>query len=269
MKLKNIFQILGFRSRQGVNYLYEIIDYDIGEIVHFAQWKHPKESTKIMSADLIKCYSKYIKAGDFCIDIGAHSGDTALPMSVAAVKSGCVLAIEPNPHIYHVLEKNARANKHIGNIKTMLAAATADMCFDFEYSDSGFCNGGRHQDISLLRHGHPYKLNVFGVNLEDELRSDFADYLPKISFIKVDAEGYDLYILMSLENVIREFLPVIQAEVFKKVSTEYRLKLLSFFLNLGYSVYKIQADPLEIGDELTKENLNIQKHYDILCLPNK
>ena len=270
MWLKNLFELLGFK-RKSTNYLYEVIDYDVeGVIVHYAQWKHPRESKKIISTNLVKSYSQYINKGDFCIDIGAHSGDTTLPMAIAAGKSGCVLALEPNPHVYHVLEKNARANKHVGNIETILAAATPEMCFvDFEYSDSGFCNGGRHENISSLVHGHAYTLNVFGINLEHELKNNFASYLQNIKFIKVDAEGYDLYILMSIENILRDYLPVVKAEVFKKVSTEYRLKLLSFFINLGYTVYKIKEEPMTLGDKLTKENIEIEKHYDILCLPNK
>lgn len=271
MKLKNMLQLIGFK-RKAKHYLYEIVDYDIGNgiVVHYAQWKHPRESIKVMSDDLIDGYSKYISEGDFCIDIGAHSGDTTLPMAAAAGKSGCVLAIEPNPYVYHVLEKNARANTHVCNIKTMLAAATERECFiEFEYSDSGFCNGGRHENISPIRHGHAYTLEVFGVNLENELRSDFADYLPQLKFIKVDAEGYDLYVLKSIKNILIDYSPVVKAEVFKKTSTEYRIELLSLFIDLGYIVYKIEHEPLEIGEVLTKENLEIDKHFDILCVSNK
>jgi FkbM family methyltransferase len=271
MKLKNMLQLIGFKGKYK-HYSYEVIDHDIGNgrVVHYAQWKHPRESMKVISSDLIYGYSKYISEGDFCVDIGAHSGDTTLPMSVAAGKSGCVLAIEPNPYVYHVLEKNARANTHVGNIKSMLAAATESECFiEFEYSDSGFCNGGRHENISSLRHGHAYSLEVFGVNLENELRNDFADYLPQLKFIKVDAEGYDLYVLKSIKNILIDYSPIVKAEVFKKTSTKYRIELLSLFIDLGYSAYKIEHEPMEIGETLTKENLETDKHFDILCVPNK
>ena len=269
MKLKNISQLLGFRKK-AKHYPYETVDYNIGEgkTIHYAQWKHPRESKKVMSSELISSYSKYINEGDFCIDIGAHTGDTALPMSAAAGKSGLVLALEPNPYVYHVLEKNARTNTHVGNIKTMLAAATTNKCFiEFEYSDSGFCNGGRHENISSLKHGNFYKLEVFGVNLEDELKSDFKNYLPKLKFIKVDAEGYDLYVLKSIKNILAEYLPIIKIEIFKKTDAQYRLELLSFLTNLGYSAYKTKTDFIEIGEKLTENNLEIGKHFDILCLP--
>ena len=97
------------------------------------------------------------REGNFCIDIGAHTGNSTFPMALAGGNSGCALVLESNPFVYHVLEKNARANTHITNIKTMMAAANADEGFlKFEYSDSGFCNGGRHANISAFKHGHPF-----------------------------------------------------------------------------------------------------------------
>jgi FkbM family methyltransferase len=271
MKIKNLLPLLGFRGKPQ-RYTYSVMDYDIGNdiTVHYAQWMHPKETTKVISSDLIQGYQQYIGEGDFCIDIGAHSGDTTLPMAVAAGKAGCVLALEPNPYVYHVLQKNSRANTHVGNIITMQAAAAREEGFmEFEYSDAGFCNGGRHEGISSFSHGHAFKLSVFTVDLTNELRSDYSEYLPKLKFIKVDAEGYDLFVLQSLSTIIKEYNPVIKAEVFKKTSARYRADLLSFLSEMGYSVFKIASEPTLPGEELTTNNIDTGKHYDIICLPNK
>lgn len=267
MKLKNLIQVLGFKGKPR-HYLYQVTEYSLGsDVVYYAQWKHPGESTKKITRDLVNAYGQYIRDGDFCIDIGAHSGDTALPMSVAAGKTGCVLALEPNPFVYHVLEKNARANKHVGNIETILAAASGEEGFiEFEYSDSGFCNGGRHEGISVLKHGHPFKQEVFCVNLEKELRQDYSDRLPRLSFIKVDTEGYDLFVLKAIENIIKDHKPAIKAEVYKKTDKHYRTELLAFFHRHGYIVHKIAGEPLDTGVELTSENLDVGKHYDVLAV---
>jgi len=269
MKLKNLIPLLGLQGSPK-RYKYSLIDYDLGNdiTIHYAQWLHPKETTKVISRDLVDSYRQYIHPGDFCIDIGAHSGDTTLPMSVAAGKTGCVLALEPNPYVYHVLQKNSRANKHVGNIITLQAAAAAEEGFmEFEYSDAGYCNGGRHENISSFSHGHAFKLTVFTVNLTNELQADYADYLPNLKFIKVDAEGYDLYVLQSLRKILIEYKPIIKAEVFKKTSTRYRTELLAFLSESGYTVCKIVKEPMHIGDELTMRNIDAESHYDILCLP--
>lgn len=272
MKIKNVFQFLGFRGRSK-HYTYEIHDVDLGSnTVHFACWSHPhrNEAKKTVTAQMVDAYREILKEGDFCIDIGAQTGDTTLPMAVAAGVEGCTLALEPNPYVYHVLEKNARANSHVANIKTMMAAAgTYEGFMKFEYSDAGFCNGGRHENIPAIKHGHPFTQEVFCVELEKELREDYPEHLSRLKFIKVDAEGYDLYILQSVRNLIKTCKPVIKAEVFKRTDTRYRKELLSFFLELGYLVYKIVDEPIGAGPLLTEDNLNEWQHYDILCKPEE
>ncbi len=271
MKLKNLFQILGFRSG-AKRYLYKINKFNIenGIEVNYAQWMHPSESQKVISQEQVNAYREVLEEGDFCIDIGAHTGDTTLPIAIATGLKGLTLALEPNPFVYHVLEKNVRANRDITNIKTIMAAAAPEECFmQFEYSDAGFCNGGRHEGISVLRHGHAYKLDVFGLDLVHELKSDYKNFLPKLKFIKIDTEGYDLYILQFISEIIQTYRPYVKTEIFKKTSVEYRKDLFSFFLEKDYSIYKIDNEPIGKGQLLNLDHIRIWKHFDILCVPNK
>ena len=270
MKIKNLFQLIGIREKPQ-HYAYEMHDYDLGNetVVHYAQWLHPKETKKVLNNELIDAYREILNEGDFCIDIGAHTGDSTIPIALAVKTQGCVLAMEPNPYVYYVLEKNARANAHLANIKPMMAAAgTTEDFLEFEYSDSGFCNGGRHEGISVLSHGHAFKHEVLCVDIDKELHEDFSDVLPRLKFIKVDAEGFDLYVLQSMMNIIKTYQPIVKAEVYKKTDHDYRQRLLSLFENLGYSVYKIVEEPIKTGPRLTTDNLEEWKHYDILCLPD-
>jgi FkbM family methyltransferase len=270
VKLRNILEFFGFKGKPK-KYSYELVEFNLEHfgVVRYAQWNHPAESRKAITSQLVEGYQGYIAEGDFCIDIGAHSGDTTLPMALAAGKSGCVLALEPNPYVYHVLQKTARANPRLTNIFPLMAAAGKEEGFmEFEYSDSGFCNGGRHENMPFLVHGHAFRQRVFSIDLEKELRSDFESFLPRLSFLKVDAEGYDLYILLSIERIILEYRPIIKAEVFKKTSSEYRQDLLRFFEMANYSAYRIDSEPLGKGEKLTSETISNQTHYDILALPN-
>lgn len=271
MKIKNLIHLLGIKGRPEY-FTYKMHDFDLGDdgIVHYAQWQHKGESKKNITSDIVDAYREILNEGDFCIDIGAHSGDSTLPMALAVGKKGCVLALEPNPFVYHVLEKNARANSNIVNIKTMMAAAATNEGFlEFEYSDSGFCNGGRHEGISVLKHGHMFKQNVYCVNIEKELREDFSDVLPHLKFLKVDTEGYDLYVLRSIINIIEAYRPIIKTEVYKKTDKKYRRELFSLLQNLNYAIYKIIEDPIKRGLRLAEGNMNDWKHFDILCLPQE
>lgn len=273
MKLRNVLEFMGLRYKpRHYGYAADSFTIDEGRNVTFAKWQHPRLTREhapyAFSPDDIAGYAKVIEEGDFCIDIGAHCGDTTLPMGIAAGVSGCVLGLEPNPYVYHVLEKNARANRHLANIRTIMAAAGSEQGFlELEYSDAGFCNGGRHEGISAFRHGHPYKLSVFCIDLQQELRDHYDDELKRLKLIKVDAEGYDLYILQSLLEIIDEYRPMVKAEVFRKTSMQYRLDLFDLFDSRNYDVYKLKAEPLVCGDKLDRGSMTKSAHFDILCYP--
>lgn len=269
MKLKHIPQLLGL-TKKAKRYGYFVREFDLKEygLLRYAQWQHPGESPKEITREAIVQYKSFIREGDFCVDIGAHTGDSTLPMALAAGPTGLTLALEPNPYVFPVLEKNVRLNREKATIIPMLAAAAqADGEMQFEYSDSGFCNGGRHENISVLKHGHVFKLSVWGIDIARELRCDFAEHLPKLRYIKVDAEGYDLYILQTLKDIIKEYKPFIKAEVYKKTSASYRRELLQLLQEMGYTVYHLQAEPVVPGQEITEQNVMEWKHYDIFCVP--
>lgn len=269
MKLKNLFEILGFRGK-AKHYGYEEHECALthGQKVNYAKWSHPYETAKTIDPGYVDAYKEILSEGDFCIDIGAHTGDSTLPIGLAVGQNGLVLALEPNPYVYHVLERNVRANRGRVNIETILAAASDhDGFLQFEYSDSGYCNGGRHENIPLLAHGHAFKLEVFCLDLAKELRSTYSEYLPRLKFIKTDTEGYDLYVVKGLLPIIREFRPILKVEVFKKTNTDYRRELLNLFTEMDYDVFMIDKEPVYPGPRLTESNLQERSHYDILCAP--
>jgi len=213
VKLKNLPLLLFPFRRPGRRYGYVVAGTECGG-VRIARWLHPREQPKRLTAAVAEEYKKYIAAGDFCIDIGAHSGDSTLPMAVAAGRTGLVLALEPNPFVYPALEKNARMNRGLVNIHpVMAAAAAADAPLLFNYSDAGFCNGGGHAKINAARHGHFYPLEVHGIDLAAELRESFAGELARLKFIKVDTEGGDLFVLQSLAEIIERRRPQTQAKI--------------------------------------------------------
>ena len=271
MKLRNLFEKIGLR-KPTKKYGYEINSFKLDKIeAHYAHWLHPSEKKQALETEHVDAYKKIIQKGDFCLDIGAHSGDSTIPMALAAGSEGCVLALEPNPYVYHVLEKNIRLNRHSTHIKSIMAAASnhpGQSFTEFEYTRD-FCNGGRHENIPFFRHGHPLTLQAFCINLEEELQNDFSEYLEKLKFIKIDTEGYDLNVIKSIKGIITKYRPIIKTEVFKHTDKAYRLSLLDFFNSLDYTISKIEKEPIITGEKINKSNVKKWKHYDILCMPNK
>ena len=96
-----------------LEYGYEIKTFKIDGIgtVEYAQWLHPFEQPKVITNSNVNFYKRLAKPGAMIIDIGGHTGDTTVPMALAAGKNGLVLALEPNKYVYKILEKNASLNR--------------------------------------------------------------------------------------------------------------------------------------------------------------
>lgn len=263
--------MFGFRPKP-MTYKYEINEFDLPKdgLIQYAQWLHPRETKKPVSQESVDELRRYLAPGDVAIDIGAHSGDTAIPMAIAVGKSGCVFALEPNKYVFPVLKKNSEMNLDKTNIVPLMFAATpTDSTFEFEYSDSGFCNGGRHEGISKWRHGHAFKLGVEGRNLQSFLDKAYPDFASRIRYIKVDTEGYDCTILQSLSSLISRCKPYIKAEVFKKTDHAQRRKLYGTIMAHGYDIHKVDSDFNYLGELIREEDLTRWPHFDIFCVPRE
>ena len=271
MKTRELGHLLGIRGKpQAYGFEVRVFDLPKDGTVEYAQWLHPGESRKTISQEAVDELRKFLKPGDFAIDIGAHSGDTTVPIGLAVGNTGCVLALEPNKFVFPVLEKNSQLNSGKTKIVPMMFAATPeDGEFDFEYSDSGFCNGGRHEGISKWRHAHAFKLRVAGRNLESYLRNQCSELLAKLKYIKVDAEGYDVTILKTLSNVIAERRPYIKAEVYKHTNPIQREELYRFLAGHRYVVHRVENENCYSGQTIGEDDLMKWPHFDIFCIPGE
>jgi FkbM family methyltransferase len=259
-KLKNTFKEYG----------YEIKDFVIDTIgdIQYAQWLHPFEKPKELTYDHVLFYKKLCKEGDLIVDIGAHSGDTTVPMALCVGKDGLVLGIEPNKYVYKILEKNASLNKDKTNIISLCFAATSeDGNFTFNYSDASFCNGGFLSQIEDNAHKHNYALEVEGRNLQNYLLKYHLERLDKCSLIKIDAEGYDKEILKTIPEILTNYRPALMVECYKKLNQKERDELFDVLDDFNYDLFYLED--FEAKNELTKihrNNMNDEKHFEILGL---
>jgi FkbM family methyltransferase len=243
--------------------------------VKVAQWKHPFYHPLKLDAGLVSFYRQFIKTGDFAIDIGAHAGDTTIPMALAAGETGAILALEPNRYVYAVLDENAKLNREKTNILPLCIAATADDgVFSFNYSDASFCNGGFLSKREVSDPYHKYTLAIQGRNLDQLLRTEYASYLTKLSFIKVDAEGYDKVIIKNLSGIINDFHPYILSECNHYLVKAERDELFDIMSTGGYTLYQVGLNQLRASDfrsvnkrPLNKSDMMKHDHFDILAVP--
>ena len=240
----------------------------IGEVT-YAKWEHPADYFKAFDQSRIEELSTFIAPGDTVLDIGAHTGDYTVPFALAAGVNGCVLAFEPNPYAFKILEENASLNSDKTNIIPVNAAATEeDGPVEFSYSDPGFCNGGLFEGFSKWQHGHPYKLKVNGLRIAEWLDANHKAQMSKLSFIKIDTEGHELSIVRSLRGLIAKTKPTLHLEMFRRLPHDRRVELLLMIQSIGYIAHRAEGKhDLLLGIELNELNLSDWDSYDIIAVP--
>ena len=271
MKPREFLYLLGLRPRPRA-YPVEVETFSLTTdgSIQYARWLHPGETRKVIRQQTVDELRKFIRPGDVAIDIGAHTGDTTIPMALAAGASGTVLALEPNPYVFRVLEQNAALNQGKAHIVPLMFAATDEPGdFSFQYSDAGFCNGGLHPGISRWAHGHAFDLAVRGENLQAYLSRHFPALVPRIRFLKTDTEGYDYQVIASLQDLIARQKPFIKAEVYKQLAVGAREQFYKFLVDLGYDVHVVVGDDHYVGPLLERSQLMARRHYDIFCIPRR
>lgn len=271
MKLRELPHLLGWKPAPRT-YGFEVRRFDLPRdgVVEYAQWLHPAETPKVIRQEVVDELRTFIRPGDVVVDIGAHTGDSAIPMGLAAGPTGVVLALEPNPYVFPVLVRNAALNADkVSIIPLNVAAMPTSGEYQFEYSDAGFCNGGRHDGISRWRHGHAFVLTVKGENLYDRMRGSYAALIPRLRYVKVDAEGYDLDVLRSIERLLHKVRPFIRAEVFRLSPQMRRQALVDFLLGLDYRLFRVVDETRYRGAPITAADVTSGDQFDVFAVPSE
>ena len=270
MKLRDLPRAFGLGTAPR-EYAYEITTFRLpteGD-VRLARWLHPGETAKVVTQESVDALRTFLGEGDVAVDIGAHTGDSTLPIALAVGSRGMVFALEPNPYVFKVLSATATLNPSKARIvPLMFAAMPEDGEFEFEYSDSGYCNGGFHAGISRWTHGHFAKLRVIGKNLAAYLRTRAPDELARIRYIKIDTEGFDRAVVRSLAELLTAVRPYIKTEIYKHLSNDERTGYFDDLRRLGYRVFKCEGDVYR-GEQLGRDDLSRWKHFDIFAVPGE
>lgn len=233
--------------------------------IDFAKWQNPLAIPVFLNQEVVDFFRKFIEEGDLVIDIGANTGGITVPMALAAGKEGLTLAFDPNPFAFQVLKENSKLNAHKTNIDPHNVAISVD---EDEYyymsSEASFANGG----ISKIKEGKHGKYNysekIKGIPLYDFLKKNYSDWLDKLTFIKVDTEGYDKEILKSISSLVRKHKPGIIAESFGKSTPEEKMELYEILDGMDYHVHHVNdfvdncsMTRIENAKEMTQWNTTV------------
>jgi FkbM family methyltransferase len=179
------------------------------------------------------------------------------------------LAFEPNPHVFKVLKVNSEFNKDKTNITPLNFAATAeDGEFTFGSGDPSYGNGGIVGFTHNRKRNTRYTFQVTGKNLEQYLIKNYAHLLPKLTFIKIDAEGYDKEIIKTIPGIMDEYRPYLVTECFGPATEKEKLELFDLLSSKKYILYQTDFTQ-KVKVKISRDTMAQKKTYDILAIPKE
>lgn len=206
------------------------------------------------SEDEVSVFQKVLTKDSVAIEVGSNIGCLTVPMAKLA---GMVYAFEPQPENYELLFQNLAGNGVIDNVVACCMAVGAK---------SGKT---RIAKLDNLDH-HNFGAIEIGEG-ENEIPVTTIDKMipakDMIHFIKIDAEGSELGILVGAEQTIKRCQPVMYIENDRKEKSD---ALVGWLIDHGYRCYWHRV-PLYYEGNFNGEKLNVFGDLisqNMICVPD-
>ena len=168
-----------------------------------------------------QAYEKIVRPGDTVLDIGANIGAHTLPLAKLTGENGRVFAFEPTSYAFVKLQTNLNLNPKLsGTVKAfqMMLVSEAHP----ETMPARICSSWPLTPVSGL---HPKHCGQF-MSTEGASVSSLDSFLEgqaavKISFIKLDVDGFELQVLKGGSKMLLRDRPVILMELSPYLMDEY------------------------------------------------
>lgn len=206
---------------------------DRGEILYHAFWD------KMFSEEIEKV-KEYIKPGDTVIDVGGNLGFFVLILNELVGGGGNIYTFEPSKRLKAKLNSTIKNNnlKNVTVVNLGLGESEENTSIHYNPKQTGL--------TSIVK-------DFNGDSLSEEIQittlDKFSENIPnKISFIKIDTEGYEPQVLNGARELISRDKPTIYIELGGEYqnSSELALKILKE-LNYNCEAYNIDLKNVPAG----------------------
>ena len=172
------------------------------------------------------------------IDVGAHVGSYTL---LAALHEGAtVIAVEPNPEACDVLRANVLLNDLFGRVSAFEVAlsnvpgAVLPLLVPFRPDKSGYAHVQPHPSDGLVP-AHLQHMTIKTTTVDTLVAGMELD---RVDFIKIDVEGWEVFVLEGAEETLRRFQPGVLLEYFAPWTARYKYnprEMLRLLARHGYT----------------------------------
>jgi len=204
--------------------------------------------------------------GNIVVDVGANIGWHTLEFAKLVGESGKVFAFEPVQENFDLLQKNINENNYQNIICVQKAVSNQIKQVTMELST----RIGDHRIIEKKNSNEP-TIEIDSITLDTFFKNE-----TKIDFLKIDAEGYDFFVLEGAKQIIQENLGIVIFIEFNpyllNLNNVEPKKLLEFLINFGFTVYDIEnasnTQPSTIQDILKYDVGDRSNLTNLLCVRN-
>ncbi|MFT3682707.1 MAG: FkbM family methyltransferase [Ferruginibacter sp.] len=188
-----------------------------------------------------KTFEDLLTPESTCIDVGAHGGAWTVPLSKRCTK-GTVYAIEALPYYADVLRITLSLLFRTRNVKL----------FNNAVSDKAGVVSLRYKDkkgrlLTGMTHVSSSGKEQDTIDVECLSLDQFAEKerIEKLDFIKIDVEGFELFVLRGASTILKKFKPAVYCEIMSKWTERYQYQpadIFKFMTDTGYKIYYINKN---------------------------
>jgi FkbM family methyltransferase len=200
---------------------------------------------------------KFVRQGDWCVDIGAHLGYFSLELSRLVRPDGKVLAIEPMSKFNRVLGRLLTSHK-AENV-TLYPVALGG---DGEYVEMGIPEVGRNKKFAYARvmESSPGLQYVESEKVPNRQGDDLFKDLHRLDFVKCDVEGLEFKVISSMIGTVKKYRPILLCEFFDRAE---RIRLFELLRGMDYQLFRLEANKWHAVDVYGEGSVISQNNYFI------
>jgi len=203
--------------------------------------------------------AEHVRPGSVAIDIGANVGFYTLGLSRLVGANGQVHAFEPGPVSFALLSRNCYANAPSLDMVLLNKAAVSDRNgkTNLFINTSGESDNQVHHDIDEYKYKNEDsrpKLLVDVVNLDEYFKGKNQN----VSFIKIDTQGHEYYVLKGAQRLLSESKDIVllieYAPYLKAWTAINQDEFYLLIKDMGFRIYDLINKNVEVDNVYLKAN---------------
>ena len=175
---------------------------------HKGYWYHGRRR----EAASMALFARVIRRGDLVAEVGGHIGYISQYFSQLVGEEGRVVVFEPGPNNLPFLRRNTRdlANVEVVELGVGREPGRADF---FVEQLTGQNNSFVADFEGLTANAHAAGVDSKVESISVELTSLDAHFVERLSFIKIDVEGFELPVLQGATRILQQDRPLLMVEI--------------------------------------------------------